>query len=289
MTAIIEFITGIIKLAVWLAIAVAAVALWGYNKLRACSENVKEALSNTVVVARKKIGLINQLMDVVRSYQGYEQFTTLKVSQDNSLSSLQQMYQESGTVLSTITGMAQRFPDLKANAQYHRLIDSIQSVEADLGNVRTRYNQKVKEFNVLRTSIPHVFYSHLLGFRAAEYFNEQAIESPDAGMQKAMISDDGERVNELLGRAGSAVAGAARNMAGHGRQVVKKGAARLNAVSTEQFHYLDAQRQPKGPVSRSDLDGLFMAGAVTGQTDVLRAGTTDWTTYNDINGPVERR
>ena len=223
MTAIIEFITGIIKLAVWLAIAVAAVALWGYNKLRACSENVKEALSNTVVVARKKIGLINQLMDVVRSYQGYEQFTTLKVSQDNSLSSLQQMYQESGTVLSTITGMAQRFPDLKANAQYHRLIDSIQSVEADLGNGRTRYNQKVKEFNVLRTSIPHVFYSHLLGFRAAEYFNEQAIESPDAGMQKAMISDAGERVNELLGRAGSAVAGAARNMAGHGRQVVKKG------------------------------------------------------------------
>jgi hypothetical protein len=108
-------------------------------------------------------------------------------------------------------------------------------------------------------------------------------------MQKAMISDDGERVNELLGRAGSAVAGAARNMAGHGRQVVKKGAARLNAVSTEQFHYLDAQRQPKGPVSRSDLDGLFMAGAVTGQTDVLRAGTTGWTTYNDINGPVERR
>ena len=66
MTSIFNFIVGVIELAFVLAIVVAVIAFMGYNRLRALSENVKEAFSNIGVTAKKQVSLINQLIDAVR-------------------------------------------------------------------------------------------------------------------------------------------------------------------------------------------------------------------------------
>lgn len=286
MDAIFNFISSLITLAIWILIIGGGIALWGYNNLRRLSETVRESWSNISVVTRKKVALLNQLIDVVKSYQESEKLVVLKVSDDLSMSSVQQAHQQSGSLLAQISGMAQRYPELKSDGQYHRLIDSIQHCEADLQRAREGYNASVKEYNIKRTSIPHVFYSGILGFRKADYLDLDAVESPSAMVQRGMISDDGERVNQLLGQAGKKVAMVAKSVGQQGLSLAEKGAAqvqqRLNAPAAEEFHYLDADKTPCGPVSREELASLFSGGSIDSETHVLQVGTKKWIRYQDL-------
>ena len=293
MNSLLDLIVDLVELILVLAVVVAALAFWGYNKIRRLSENVKEAWSNIAVVTRKKVALVNQLIDVVKGYQESEKLVMLKISDDLTVGTLQQAHQQTGAIMTAINGMAQRFPELKAGQQYSRLVDSIQQSEAALENARTRYNATAKEYNVTRTSIPHVFYSGLLGFHPAAYLDLDAVESADSGVQRPMVSDDGERVNELLGMAGSKMLGASKRVAEQGRLLAEKGAAHLqeavdaaSSTATE-FHYLDSQKNPKGPVTRADLDLLFQSGEITNETDLLPAGSKSWTKYKDL--PQQRQ
>lgn len=204
MDAVFGFIWGLIQFAIFVAILVAAIAAWGYNSLRALSESIRESWSNISVVGKKQISLINQLIDVVKGYQESENLVMLKVSDDSTAQNIAQMHQQSGMVLSTVSGIAQKFPELKANQQYLRLIDSIQSCEAQLESARQKYNADVKIYNTRRSSMPHVFYANMLGFKTAPYLEfDGGDQMMDMGTLKSFASDDGERLNALLGQAGS--------------------------------------------------------------------------------------
>ncbi len=208
MNTIVNFIVGLFQLAIFVVIVLGIIAFLGYNKLRALTESIKEAWSNIGVVGRKQASLINQLIDVVKGYQESEKLVMLKVSEDMSnTANVAQMYQQSGMVLSSVNGLAEKFPELKANQQYQRLIDSIQSCESQLEKARVAYNRSVREYNTLRSSIPTVFYAPILGFNAAPYLefegNEQVM---DMGTLKSFSADDdGERLNALLSTAGSKI------------------------------------------------------------------------------------
>lgn len=206
MSEIFGFIGGLIKLAIFIGIVLGVIALLGYNALRALSENVREAWANIGVAGKKQASLVNQLIDVVKGYQESEKLVMLKVSDDmTSAAQVAQMHQQAGSVVAAVNGLAQRYPELKANEQYQRLIDSIQRCEVDLEKARGTYNHNVKIYNVKRSSIPNVFYASAIGFKVAPYLefngNEQVM---DAESIRSFSSDaDGERLNALLGQAGS--------------------------------------------------------------------------------------
>ena len=206
MGTVMSFLGTVLQALFYGFIVLAAIALWGYNKLRGLSEGIREAWSNIGVTSRKQVSLTNQLIEVVRGYQESENLVMLKVSEDSSnAGSIAQLHQQSGMVMSAISGMAQKFPELKANQQYQQLIESIQSCEAHLERVRQTYNASVKEYNIKRSSIPHVFYAGTLGFKSAPYleFTGDGITT-DMGELKGFSSDiDGERLTALLGAAGA--------------------------------------------------------------------------------------
>jgi hypothetical protein len=52
--------------------------------------------------------------------------------------------------------------------------------------------------------------------------------------------------------------------------------------SVSNFTCLDAQKDPKGPVSRTELDSLLQSGGITLQTDVLKTGTSGWVKRADV-------
>lgn len=202
---IVNFFVGLIQIALFIVVVIGVVAFFGYNKLRGLSELIKESWSNIGVVGRKQASLINQLIDVVKGYQESEKLVMLKVSEDMSnAASVTQMYQQSGMVLSSVNGFADRFPQLKSNQQYQRLIDNIQACESQLEAARSKYNNSVRGYNTARSSIPTVFYAPVLGFRAAPYLEfEGNNQVMDMGSLKAFSADDdGERLNALLGKAG---------------------------------------------------------------------------------------
>jgi LemA protein len=206
MSGFFSFIGTLLQVAVFIVIVLGVIALFGYNALRHLSEAIKEAWSNIGVTAKKQVSLINQLIEVVKGYQESEKFVMLKVSDDvSSAAGVAQLYQQSGAVMSSISGMAQKFPELKANDQYQRLIDSIQACEGQLENVRQSYNSAVKVYNSKRSSIPHVFYATTLGFRVAPYleFSGNEISADVGAMQSFTSGADGDRLNALLSSAGS--------------------------------------------------------------------------------------
>lgn len=199
-----------IKLLFWLVVifggVIAFFALKGYNGLRHCAEEIREAWSNIGVSAKKQASLIMQLIDVVKGYQESEKLVMLKVSDDtSSAAAIAQLHQQSGLVMSSVSGLAQKFPELKANEQYQRLITSIQECESALERSRQHYNGSVKAYNTLRSSIPHVFYASTLGFKQAPYleFDGNNMQTEIGGLATFASDADGERLNALLGAAGS--------------------------------------------------------------------------------------
>src|SRR5690606_32953453 len=140
-----------------------------YNSLQKLSHDVREKASNAQVAISKKLALVNQLIGVVKNFQEGEQLSQLKVSQDTVAATLANSYQQSGAVLATVQGIADKFPNLKASEQYHRLVDSIQQCEQNIQTSRESYNHAVKEYNTKRVRIPDVFIARSMNFPEAPY------------------------------------------------------------------------------------------------------------------------
>jgi hypothetical protein len=286
MSALFDFIGTIIKIAIYAAILLAGIALFGYNQLRALSEAVKAAFSNIGVTARKQVSLTNQLIEAVKGYADTEKLVHLKISDDISAANIAQIQQDSHMMVSAISGMAQRYPDLKASQQYNTLMEAIYNVENDLERQRERYNEAARVYNTKRTSIPHVFYAAALGFRNAPYLDLHSGEPQDMGMLNAMNNDDGERVKQLLGTVGSHTASALRTVSNkaveHGKVAMSAAQTRMKQHQTIEFSYLDQDRNPQGPVPLDTLMQLQSQGTISAATPVMAVGAKAWTTLGAV-------
>ncbi|GHT96715.1 hypothetical protein AGMMS49545_22480 [Betaproteobacteria bacterium] len=278
-----DAIFGFLKLVFFLVIIAVGVVIWRYNGLRRLSEDVKEAWSNIGVSVRKQASLINQLIDAVRNYSEGEKLVMLKVSEDNSLGNVQQLHQQGGTMLSTVTGLAQRFPDLKADTQYLNLMDAIQDVENKLETQRQKYNATAKRYNVLRTTIPDVFYASLIGFKAAPYLDFDDTSAQQGQTLKDFASDDGERINQLLSDAGSKVLRVSQQVGAsalqHGKQIANAAQEKAKELRLE---YQQTQQSP-GELLLIDIGGsaagksfpLQQSGQVIGRADSVQIVVKD--------------
>jgi LemA protein len=254
-----SFIIGIFEFLIFIGIVLAVIAFLGYNKLRALSETIRECWSNIGVVGKKQASLLNQLIDVVKGYQESEKLVVLKVSDDmSSANQLAQMHQQSGMVLSAVGGMAQRFPELKSNQQYQRLIDSIQSCEAQLESARQRYTASVKGYNVERSSIPHVFYASTLGFKNAHYLElDGASPIMEADAIKSFSSDqDGEHLKKLLGNAGSALMDAGNKVLDESKVIASAAQEKI-----KQLQEIKQSQESKSPSDKAEENELIMSPA----------------------------
>ena len=220
-----------------LLVIVIGVVLMGYNKLRALSENLKESWSNIGVILRTQNSLVTQLIEVAKDYQENEKLITFKVSEDMSVGAVSQAYQQQGAVLATVAGVAQRFPELKSNEQYNNLMQSLNKLEDELSLKRGQYNSAAKQYNVQRTSIPHVFYSTSLGFKPAPYLNLDA-DTKDFVDLDVAISDDGERLNALLAGASGRVINAGKEMSSKaietGKNIVDKSQEQIKQLKNSE-------------------------------------------------------
>jgi len=197
-------------------------AIRAYNTLQKLAQDVREKASNAQVAISKKLALINQLIDVVKNYQEGEQLVQLKVSQDTTASNLASSYQQSGNVLATVQGIAEKFPNLKANEQYHRLVDSIQLCEQNIQDSREKYNHAVKEYNTKRLKIPTIFIAKSLGFPEAPYLQFDVSGMNEVTSLQDFKTDDGERLQQLFSGAGSKIAGLAAQAGKTGKDLVDR-------------------------------------------------------------------
>jgi len=67
--------------------------------------------------------------------------------------------------------VVEQYPNLKADAQFTRLMDELAGSENRLSVERMRYNDTVKSYNVLVITFPSSFIAKIGGHQKRDYFN----------------------------------------------------------------------------------------------------------------------
>ena len=285
MSGFFSFLVSLFWWALCIAIIVGIIALRAYNRLQALGQGLREASSNTEVAVSRKLSLINQLIDVVRNYQDFEQFTHLKVSGNNT-DSLSQAWTQAGHVLSNIQGIAQRFPDLRASEQYSRLAESIQESEQAIMQARERYNACVRQYNTARSSIPTVFVARFMGFSEAPYLEFDHSGVAPVTSLKEFKTGDGERLQQMLQDTSNKLAGGARALAATSVQAGQALQDRLQvgsnpanvpaATAQESYFFMQPGGVPQGPIPHSRLLELIEQGELGDDAQIALAGSNAW-------------
>lgn len=290
----------------WLWILLALIAaiiylvLTSYNSLQRKAHDIKESLSNISVSISKKVNLINQLMDVVRGYQESEQLTHLTVVKETGMNAIYSSYQDSNMMLTNLQGMAERYPDLKADQQYHRLITNIEQCEHEISQWRNEYNARVKAYNSHRSSIPTIFVANGMGFSEAPYL-DLTTENAEQTILKDFKTDDGERLNALFKSAKDNIIDGSKALASTSKVVLDKAADTSKKIasseqvqgivdkanvymgkpSTTKFFYLLSDSTPKGPVKIEEIIMLAEDPNWVEQVRLSEVGTEQWMSFEE--------
>ena len=143
--------------------AVGIVAWWisTYNKFVKMKNDVEEAYSTMDVYMKKRYDLIPNLVETVKGYAKHEKEaleSVMKARYSCMSANTQEEKAQSenwlaGT-LKTLFSVAENYPDLKANANYISMMNSLQTIEAEIASSRKYYNGAVKVYNTKREVFP---------------------------------------------------------------------------------------------------------------------------------------
>lgn len=277
------FISSLFWILFLVAIVLGLIAFLSYNNLQSHAQAIRESSSNIQVVVSKKLALLNQLIDVVKNFQESEQFTYLKIAQDTSATGLSSAYQQSGAVLTSLQGVAERYPNLKASEQYHRLINNIEACEANIQDQRQSYNLTVRKYNTVRLSMPTVFVAGMLGFSIAPYLEFDISGVAEPGQLKSFKTDDGERLQQLFSNAGGQIAGASRSLVNHATQASKLAleSVRARQQNSPDFFYQVSGGVPSGPIKLQALMDQVELKQIEGEVMVAEVGSATWRSLGD--------
>ena len=163
----------------------------GLNKVVRMDENVKAAWAQVENQLQRRNDLIPNLVNTVKGYAKHEKeiFTYVADARGKLAGaikgnkSIKEKIKAAGalnTALSRLLMIVERYPDLKANESFARLMDELSGTENRIAVERMRYNRGVQEFNAHIRMIPGSFFAGLKGLSKAEYFKveEKAKEVP---------------------------------------------------------------------------------------------------------------
>ena len=163
----------------------------GLNKVVRMDENVKAAWAQVENQLQRRNDLIPNLVNTVKGYAKHEKeiFTYVAdargklagtIKGNKSIKEKIEASKGLTAALSRLLMIVERYPDLKANENFARLMDELSGTENRIAVERMRYNKGVQEFNAHIRMIPGSFFAGLKGLGKAEYFKveEKAKEVP---------------------------------------------------------------------------------------------------------------
>ncbi len=163
----------------------------GLNKVVKMDENVKAAWAQVENQLQRRNDLIPNLVNTVKGYAKHEKeiFTYVAdargklagtIKGNKSIKEKIEASKGLTAALSRLLMIVERYPDLKANENFARLMDELSGTENRIAVERMRYNKGVQEFNAHIRMIPGSFFAGLKGLSKAEYFKveEKAKELP---------------------------------------------------------------------------------------------------------------
>lgn len=151
-----------------------------YNSLVSLKNRVQEGWSGIDVQLKRRYDLIPNLVNTVKGYAAHESGTLEKViqarnaamsaSNSNDVDAQIAAEKSLGGTLKSLFALAESYPDLKANASFLELQNSLGEIEESLANSRRYYNALVRDNNTKVESFPSNFVANAFNFGKYVFF-----------------------------------------------------------------------------------------------------------------------
>lgn len=167
----------IIFLAAILLLLSALYYISAYNRLQSLRNGAEATISQIRVAMKKRLDMVEELVDSVKSYARFESRTIEKItSLRTNLGSagpddLREIDVSSKGLLADIKAVAESYPQLKASETVMITMNAIRDVEDEISRHRYTYNNIVQEFNTRLDTIPSSFIASSGGWRKLDYLN----------------------------------------------------------------------------------------------------------------------
>ena len=163
-------------------VVVALIVLWGIGVQRRLvqkDELCKNALSQIGVQQNSRWDALTALVELVKSYNEHE-YNTLKdiiaqrrpVNGSSTASEAQAQEQALSGLVKNINLVAEQYPELKANENYAKTMDSVNMYENQVRMSRMTFNDTVTKYNNEIRMFPASLIAGVLGFSTREYLAE---------------------------------------------------------------------------------------------------------------------
>ncbi len=186
-------VIGIVIVVVVLLIIIGIIA-WAiktFNKLVKARNRVKTQWAQIEVQLKKRFDLIPNLVETIKGYTKHEgeilnSFAEARkmyaeASKSNSVNDLAKADANLSKALNImVNAVKEQYPELKADAQYNKMMDELRSLEDSIAHQRQFYNDCVNSLNNLIEMFPSSIIASMKHFEKAEYY-----DAPDAQVADA--------------------------------------------------------------------------------------------------------
>lgn len=174
-----------------LLLGVGAFLMSGYNGLVRLNEQVDQAWSQVQNQYQRRMDLIPNLVETVKGVANFEKDTFTAVAEARAKAgqtvispelardpaAFQQFEQAQGQLSSALSRLlvaVEKYPELKAQANFSQLQDELAGTENRIAVERKRFNDVVLSYNSTLKQFPRNVIAGMFGFAARPYFQAQA-------------------------------------------------------------------------------------------------------------------
>ncbi|MBI3353880.1 MAG: LemA family protein [Nitrospirae bacterium] len=169
---------GIILIALALLFILFGGWLFGYyNSFVNMDEGIKNAWAQVENQLQRRSDLIPNLVNTVKGYAKHEKeiFENIasaraKLAGAQSIGDKITAANEMTSALGRLLLIVERYPNLKADQSFSKLMDELAGTENRIAVERKRYNDKVMEYNQMRRRFPSNIIASMFNFAEAAYF-----------------------------------------------------------------------------------------------------------------------
>ena len=157
----------LIIIGVILAIVLLNVSIFAHtnNRIISLEEQIKESNSAIKVQEKRRLDLINNLVDTVKSYNQYESDTLLKITEARSKI-------DNGDIdgaKTVLNAVVEKYPELKSNNNYKQVMTEMATTENLIANYRENYNDQIKSYNNYIRKFPTNIIAGIMGYKKIDF------------------------------------------------------------------------------------------------------------------------
>ena len=152
-----------------------------YNEFVTTDESIKARWAQVQNQLKRRTDLIPNLVETVKGYAVHERkvleaITNARVRLARAENTKEQMEgaNELSSALARLLVIAEKYPNLKADATFIRLMDELAGTENRLAVERMRYNETVQQYNTELRRFPGNLVASLFGFNQQPFFQVPA-------------------------------------------------------------------------------------------------------------------